>query len=70
MSSRLVARSREMIRMSTTETKLPKVRTPIWRRLTALMSLGSIVIILGFALAAILGASALFALFILERAAG
>lgn len=56
--------------MSTTKTKLPRVRTPIWRRLTALLSLGSIVIIMGFALAAILGAGALLALFILERAAG
>ena len=65
-----MARSREIHPMSTTKTKLPRVRTPIWRRLTALLSLGSIVIIMGFALAAILGAGALFALFILERAAG
>ncbi|MEZ5342742.1 MAG: hypothetical protein R2706_15240 [Acidimicrobiales bacterium] len=52
------------------QTEVPRVQTPIWRRLTALVSLGSLVVVLGFAIAALLGASALIALFILERAAG
>ena len=56
--------------MHTTQTNIPRVKTPIWRRLTALVSLGSIVIIMGCALAALLGASAMFVLFVLERAAG
>lgn len=47
-----------------------RVRTPWWRRLTALISLGSLVIIAGITLAAVAGVSALLLLMILERAAG
>ena len=46
------------------------VRTPWWRRLTALISLGSLVIIAGITIAAMLGISALLLLMLLERAAG
>lgn len=49
---------------------VPRVRIPLWRRLTALISLGSLVVILGAALAALLGAGALITLLIIERAAG
>lgn len=47
-----------------------RVRTPWWRRLTALVSLGSLVVIAGITLAAVAGASALLLLMFLERAAG
>ncbi len=43
-------------------------RRPIWRRITALLSLGSIVVLIGVLLATIIAASALLGLFILERA--
>lgn len=41
---------------------------PVWRRLTALFSLGSVVIIIGVLIAALITATALLALFILDRA--
>lgn len=44
-------------------------RTPWWRRLLALVSLGSIVVIIGIAVAAITGIAALVVLMLLERAA-
>ncbi len=47
-----------------------RVRTPWWRRLTALISLASLVVIAGITLAAVAGASALLLLMFLERAAG
>lgn len=43
-------------------------RTPLWRRVTALFSLGSLVVLIGVLLAAIIGASFLLAFFILDRA--
>lgn len=43
-------------------------RTPIWRRVTALFSLGSLVVLIGVILAAIIASAALLMLFILERA--
>ncbi|MEM7338308.1 MAG: hypothetical protein AAF467_06665 [Actinomycetota bacterium] len=43
-------------------------RTPIWRRITAAFTLSSLVIVGGVALAALLAALALLALFILESA--
>ncbi|MGH1503976.1 MAG: hypothetical protein ACRBI6_10505 [Acidimicrobiales bacterium] len=46
-----------------------RVRTPLWRRLTALISLGSLVVIVGVILAAFIGASAMLTLVLLERAA-
>ncbi len=49
--------------------KRPSVRTPIWKRLTSLISLGSIVIIVGILIAALLGVLALLMLVILESAA-
>jgi hypothetical protein len=49
---------------------LRRVRTPWWRRLTALISLGSLVIISGITIAAVLATSAMLLLMFLERAAG
>ena len=46
------------------------VRTPLWRRLLATISLGSLVIIIGIAVAALTGVAALVVLMLLERAAG
>lgn len=43
-------------------------RRPIWRRVTALFSLGSIVALIGVIVATVIGASALLALFVLDRA--
>lgn len=45
-----------------------KVRTPIWRRLTALFTLSFMSVVIGFLLAAALGITALLVLFVLERA--
>lgn len=45
-----------------------EVRTPLWRRVTALFSLGSIVVMTGIGLAVVIGATALLMLFVLERA--
>jgi hypothetical protein len=41
---------------------------PVWRRITALFTLSSVVILIGVVVAAIVAASALLALFALERA--
>ncbi len=49
---------------------IPRVRTPLWRRLTALISLGSLVVIVGIILAVALGVAFLLTLLLLERAAG
>lgn len=46
------------------------VRTPWWRRLLATVSLGSLVVIIGIAVAALTGVAALVVLMLLERAAG
>lgn len=43
-------------------------RIPIWRRITALFTLSFMTIVAGVFLAAALGATALIALFLLERA--
>lgn len=48
---------------------VPKVRVPLWRRLTALISLSSLVVIVGVLVAAITGSSLLLLLMFLERAA-
>ena len=45
-----------------------EARTPIWRRITALFTLGSLVVVTGVGLAAVIGAAALLLLFVLERA--
>ena len=45
-----------------------KVRTPIWRRFTALFTLSFMSVVAGFLLAAALGITALLVLFVLERA--
>ena len=42
--------------------------TPIWRRVTALFSLGALVVLIGVVLAAVIASAALLALFVLERA--
>ncbi len=47
-----------------------RVSTPIWKRITSLLSLGSIVIIVGVAIALALGLLALMTLVLLEGAAG
>lgn len=44
-------------------------RTPWWRRLLALVSLGSLVVIIGIAVAALAGVAALVILMLLESAA-
>lgn len=43
-------------------------RIPVWRRITALFTLGSLVVVIGVVLAFIIGATALLMLFVLERA--
>ena len=42
--------------------------TPLWRRVTALFTLGSLVVIIGAIVAVMIASAALLALFILERA--
>ncbi|MEM7272201.1 MAG: hypothetical protein AAF547_03885 [Actinomycetota bacterium] len=51
-------------------TMLPasRVRTPLWRRLTALFTLSFLSVLGGLLLAAALGTTALLILFVLERA--
>jgi hypothetical protein len=44
-------------------------KTPWWRRLLAFVSLGSLVVIIGIAVAALTGIAALVVLMLLERAA-
>ena len=39
----------------TRKRQIPRVRTPLWRRLTALISLGSLVVIIGVIVAVALG---------------
>lgn len=43
-------------------------RIPLWRRVTALFTLGSLVVVIGVLVAALVSAAALLALFVLERA--
>ncbi|MGF1596241.1 MAG: hypothetical protein ACFCVK_04825 [Acidimicrobiales bacterium] len=43
-------------------------RIPIWRRVTALFTLSSIVVIAGVTLAVAIGTTAMLMLFVLERA--
>lgn len=43
-------------------------RIPLWRRLTALFTLSSLVIVIGVVVAVTIGALALLSLFVLERA--
>ena len=45
-----------------------RIRTPLWRRITAIFSLALMSVLGGAALAAILGGTALLLLFLLERA--
>ena len=45
-----------------------QVRTPLWRRITALFTLGSLVIVSGLVLAAIITLTALMLIFVIERA--
>lgn len=55
---------------TTTDPSVQQARTPWWRRLAALVSLGSLVVIIGVALAVTLGVGFLLTLLLLERAAG
>ena len=41
---------------------------PLWRRITALLTLGSLVVVIGVLVATVVSAAALLALFVLERA--
>ncbi len=43
-------------------------RIPLWRRVTALFTLGSLVVLIGVVVAMAVSAAALLALFVLERA--
>jgi hypothetical protein len=45
-----------------------KVRTPFWRRITALFTLGSMVVIGGLALAAMITLTVVMLIFLIERA--
>jgi hypothetical protein len=45
-----------------------KVRTPFWRRITALFTLGSIVVVGGLALAAMITLTVVMLIFLIERA--
>lgn len=45
-----------------------KVKTPWWRRITALFTLGSVVVVSGLALAVMITLAVLMAVFIVERA--
>lgn len=51
-------------------TKVQRKRTPIWRRATSLVSLGSLVLLVGVAIAAVVGAAALLMFVLLEQAVG
>ncbi len=42
--------------------------TPLWRRVTALFTLGSLVVVIGVFVAMVIALTALLALFVLERA--
>jgi hypothetical protein len=47
---------------------LESATTPLWRRVTALFTLGSLVVVIGVFMAMVIAATALLALFVLERA--
>lgn len=55
---------------ATAELPPGRVHTPLWRRIAALISLVSLVIIVGFAVAALLGFAAIGMLLLLDAAAG
>jgi hypothetical protein len=55
---------------ATAELPPGRVRTPLWRRITALISLASLVVIGGFAIAALLGLAAVTLLLVLDAAVG
>jgi hypothetical protein len=55
---------------ATAELPPGRVRTPLWRRLTALISLVSLIVIMGFAVAALLGMAAVAVLLFLDAAVG
>ncbi len=56
--------------MTTGTTQLQRAKTPWWRRLTALVSLGSLIVILGIGLAIITTGLAIGVLYMLEWAVG
>lgn len=53
-----------------TPIKIERKRTPIWRKATSLVSLGSLVVLVGVAIAAVVGATALMMFVLLEQAVG
>lgn len=58
----------QMMYQNTGQRGLRKVRTPLWRRVTALFTLGSIVVVGGLALAAMITLTVLMVIFLVERA--
>ncbi len=56
--------------MTTGTTQLERVRTPWWRRLTAAVSLGSLIVIMGIGLAIVATGIAIAILYMLEWAVG
>ena len=46
----------------------PRIRIPLWRRITAFFSLAFFTVVGGVAMAAVVGGTALLLLFLLERA--
>lgn len=63
-----VGRMQQMTYQNTGQRGLRKVRTPLWRRVTALFTLGSIVVVGGLALAAMITLTVLMLIFVVERA--
>ncbi len=53
-----------------TKVKIRRSRTPLWRRITSVVSLGSLIVIVGVAIAAVVGATALMMFVLLEQAVG
>lgn len=63
-------RSLESCMTASAELPPGRVRTPWWRRLAALLSLSSLVVIVGFAVAALLGLLVVAMLLVLDAAVG
>ena len=66
----LPIRSRDDGMTMTTELTPGRVTTPLWRRITSLLSLISLVVIGGFVVAALLGLAAIGMLLMLDAAVG
>ncbi len=53
-----------------TRKEIRRLAYPWWRRITAFLSLGSIVVIVGISVAALIAAFAMLSLYIVEQAVG